>query len=98
MKLRPISALIALFLIAVFGFGLFLLIAAEEMPVPGLIVMLISGIVLLIHLMGRPNVRASHTSSENPFTGLDQARESHEYELERHRRGDFDVDVQTSRH
>lgn len=95
MKSRLFSVLGTLSLIAVFGFGAFLLAKAEDMPAPGLILMLVSGVFLLNQWKGRRGIRTIHSAPGSPFTGLDQARESYEYELERHRRGDFD-DAHTS--
>jgi len=94
MKSRLPSVLGTLFLLAVFAFGAFLLVKAEEMPAPGLILMFISGFIFLIRWKGRRGIRSIRSATESPFTGLDQARESYEYERERHRRGDFD-DSQT---
>lgn len=99
MKSRLLSVLGTLFLIAVFGFGAFLFVAAEEVPAPGVILMGVSGALLLRRFFGRgrgPGRQAASQHSESPFTGSRQALDSYDYDMERRRRGDSDVDPQTS--
>lgn len=96
MKVRLFGIFVTLLLIAAFGFGVFLLVVAKETPAPGLILMLISGWVLLQRrhrtTASRP---ADSTATDDAFAGIEQARESYEYDMERRRRGDFDTDTDT---
>lgn len=96
MKSRFSSVLVVLLLLAMFGFGVFLLMNAEEMPAPGLLLMAFSGGILLYRWFGRRPARSHNNSDDSHFDGLDQARESYDYEAERRRRGDFDMDAQAS--
>lgn len=98
MKSRISAFLVVLLLLAVFGFGVFLLMKAEEMPAPGLLLMAFSGGILLYRWFGRRPALSRSNSDDGHFDGLDQARESYEYEAERRRRGDFDVDAHANHH
>jgi hypothetical protein len=101
MKSRFSSVLVVLLLLAVFGLGVFLLVIAEEMPAPGLILMALSGGAFLFRLFARGGARSAvGSSARNPFAGSAQASESYDYDMERRRRGEFDdMDAsQGSRH
>lgn len=98
MKPRLASVLVALLLIAVFGFGLFLLVAAEDMPAPGLILMAVSGGIILYRLFGHSGRSMTSADDDDSFVGSEQARESYDYDVERRRRGEFDMDGQASGH
>lgn len=98
MKHRLASVLIALLLIAVFGLGVFLLVAAEETPAPGLILMAVSGGILVYRWVGRRGPPQANSDDESPFAALEQARESYDYDQERRRRDEFDVDGHSDRH
>lgn len=91
MKPRLASVLVTLLLIAVFGLGVFLLIAADEMPAPGLILMAGSGGIILYRWFGRHGHSMTSSDDEGPFVASEQARESYDYDMERRRRGEFDA-------
>lgn len=87
MKPRLASVLIALLLIAVFGFGLFLLIAAEDMPAPGLILCTLAVAIALIRFLPRfRRARRADVASELEEHRLHSLAEDHARRL----RGEFD--------
>ena len=77
-------------LAVVFGLGAFLLIAADEMPAPGLILMGVSVAFLIARFRGRAG-RRDTVDSEVAFEGSQQARDSYQYDVERRQRGEFDA-------
>lgn len=85
MKSRLASALFTALLIALFGFGVFLLVVAEDMPAPGLLLMTISGVLILSRFLRR-KVRNTAYDDDGRFDGIKQAHESLDYERERERR------------
>jgi hypothetical protein len=96
MKFRVSSILLVLLLLTVFGLGVFLLMTAEETPAPGLLLMAFSGGALIYRWLGRRAARSS-SADDSHFEGLDQARESYDYEAERRRRGDCEMNAHASR-
>lgn len=85
MKSRLASALVTALLIALFGFGVFLLVVAEDTPAPGLLLMTISGVLILSRFFRR-KVRNTAYDDDGRFDGIKQAHESLDYERERERR------------
>lgn len=77
-------------LAGVFGLGAFLLIAADQMPAPGLILMGVSVALLVARLNGRAS-RRDPVDSDGAFKGSEQARDSYQYDIERRQRGEFDA-------
>lgn len=98
MKSRLASALVTAFLIALFGFGVFLLVVAEDMPAPGLLLMTISGVLVLSRLLSRRNTaNALRSPSKSAFSDSAQALRSYDEDFERRQRGDFDMDTHNTR-
>ena len=84
-------------LAVVFGLGAFLLIAADQMPAPGLILMGVSIALLVARLTGRSG-RRDPVDSNGAFEGSEQARDSYQYDVERRQRGEIDAHQSTDRH
>lgn len=98
MKSRLASALVTAFLIALFGFGVFLLVVAEDMPAPGLLLMTISGVLVLSRLLSRRNTaNALRSPRKSAFSDSAQALKSYDEDFERRQRGDFDMDTHNTR-
>lgn len=85
MKSRLASLLLTALLLAVFGFGIFLLLVAEDTPAPGLILMLISG-ALMLSRFARRGARSTSSDDDGRFDGIKRAHESLDYDRERDRR------------
>ena len=82
MNTRVKALLFALTLTLVFGLGVFLLVVADEMPAPGLILMAISVVVAV----GRWGAgRSDSGSPSSAFDAMERDRESYEHDAERRR-------------
>lgn len=90
MSARITGFLFFIVLAVVFGLGAFLVIAADEMPAPGLILMGVS-IALLIARLTRRAGRRNQVDSNGAFEGSERARDSYQYDVERRQRGEFDA-------
>jgi hypothetical protein len=83
-----LSVILRLLLTVVFGLGVFLSVVADEMPAPGLLLILISVIFAIRFWFRRPGVLRSVEQSAFDVTEID--RQSYELEAERRRKGDSD--------
>lgn len=97
MSSRIATWLVTLFVLLTLALGVFLLVYAEDMPAPGLILTLGSGAVLLYRLFGRSAGQKS-ADEDDAFIMAEQNRESYQYEVERRRRGEFDTDIVSDSH
>lgn len=94
MNTRFAGILFFTILAVVFGLGVFLLIAADEMPAPGLILMAVSGTLLIRRLFSRnTHVKHAQVDEDGPFEAAERARESFQYDVERRQRGEFDTNA-----
>jgi len=90
MSARTTGFLFFTVLAVVFGLGAFLLIAADQMPAPGLILMGVSIALVVARLTGRAG-RRDTVDSNGAFKGSEQAQDSYQYDVERRQRGEFDA-------
>lgn len=97
MSSRIATWLVTLFGLLALALGVFLLVYAEDMPAPGLILTLGSGAVLLYRLFGRSSGR-TRADEDDAFVMAEQNRDSYQYEVERRRRGEFDTDLGEDTH
>lgn len=91
MSARITGFLFFIVLAVVFGLGAFLVIAAHQMPAPGLILMGVSIALLIARLTGRRAGRRDPVDSNGAFEGSERARDSYQYDVERRQRGEFDA-------
>lgn len=92
MKVRFSTIVFILCLLVAFGLGAFLLIVADGMPTPGLILLGISAFALARHLARRGrDVPSGDPGEDVRFRATQRERESYEQELERRRRGESDA-------
>jgi NhaP-type Na+/H+ or K+/H+ antiporter len=91
MKIRLRVVLLFLVIAATLALGLFLLFAANQTPVPGLLLIGISGIALLRYLLPTRNRAIDNDEDDALFEATKKDLESYEIEQERRQRGEYDI-------
>ena len=90
MKVRFSAIVFVVLVVIAFGLGVFLLVAAEETPAPGLILVGLSSAVLIGYVIRSRRSGTSTTTTNSPWTAIDQDRQSYEEDVERRRRDEPD--------